>query len=195
MSTKKKISPLLSILIPTIEGREHFFNHITRKLTHQINAYGVDKVQLLFYKDKRGENTTGYKRNVLLEQSRGKFVVFVDDDDDVSTNYVQLICDVITNQPSIDAIGVRGIYTADGQGKTKFETGIRWNWEVTNGCYTRYINHISPIRRSIAIQFKFPDKTLGEDYDWTMEVKNSGLIKSDFIIPQEIYYYDYISRK
>jgi glycosyltransferase involved in cell wall biosynthesis len=183
------------VLIPTIDGREVFFNHITRKLTHQINKVGTEKVQLLFYKDKRGENTTGAKRNVLLEQSKGKFVVFVDDDDDISPEYIPSIIATIQDNPDIDAIGIQGVYSENGNNQMPFETGARWNWETTNGWYTRFVNHISPIKRDIAIQFKFPDKTIGEDYDWTMQVKKSGLIKKDVIIKKKIYYYDYRPNK
>lgn len=187
-------SPLLSILIPTIDGREKYFQRITEKLTRQIIKVGVEKVQLLFFKDKRGEHTTGHKRNVLLQQATGKFVVFVDDDDDVSPDYVQQIVATIQNNPHIDAIGINGVYT-DNNKQMPFETGKRWGWDTVNGYYVRYINHISPIKREIAIQIKFPDKTIGEDYEYTMELKRSGLIKNDKVIKKQIYYYDYVANK
>lgn len=194
MNANKTVSPLLSVLIPTIEGRERFFDHITRKLTRQIHQVGEKKIQLLFYKDKRGEATTGAKRNVLLEQSKGKFVVFVDDDDDVSMDYISSIIKVIEDNPDIDAIGINGMYS-DGRIQKPFETGMRWKYEETNGYYTRFVNHISPILREHAIKIGFPDKTIGEDYQFTMDLRNSGLIKKDFIIKQKIYYYDYRPHK
>ena len=185
---------LLSILIPTVNGRERFFEHITRKLTKQINQVGSDLVQLLFYKDRKGEHTTGYKRNVLIQNAKGKFVVFVDDDDDVSQDYVKSIVDKIALNPDLDAIGINGIYTSNGV-QTPFETGARWNWEMTNGYYTRFINHISPVKRAHALKIKFPDTTIGEDYDWTMNLKKSGLIKESETIKKSIYYYDYRANK
>jgi len=194
MTDKAKNFPLLSILIPTIEGRERFFDFITKKLTHQINQVGADKVQLLFYKDKRGENTTGHKRNVLIEQSTGKYVVFVDDDDNVSNRYVATIINAI-NEHDVDAFGIQGIYTENGANSTYFETGLKHHWEKTNGWYTRTINHISPIKREHAIKIKFPDKVFGEDYEWTMELKASGLLKTDHIIKEKIYFYEYITNK
>jgi glycosyltransferase involved in cell wall biosynthesis len=193
-TSNSNIEPLLSVLIPTINGRETHFNRITTKLSTQINKVGADKVQLLFYKDKRGEHTTGHKRNVLLEQSTGKFVVFVDDDDDVSPDYIVTIVNAIQNHPNVDAIGINGMYT-DASHQKPFETGKRWNWDTVNGYYVRFVNHISPIRREHAIKIKFPDKTIGEDYEWTMALKQSGLIKKDFVIKKMIYYYDYVANK
>ena len=187
-------NPLLSVLIPTINGRERYFDHITKKLTRQIHQVGEKKVQLLFYKDKRGESTTGAKRNVLLEQSTGKFVVFVDDDDDVSLDYVSSIVKAIEENPDIDGIGINGMYS-DGRQQMPFETGMRWNWDTVNGYYVRFINHISPIKREHAIKIGFPDKTIGEDYDFTMRLKQSGLIKTDYIIKKRIYYYDFRPNK
>jgi len=195
MKEEKRVSPLLSILIPTIEGRENFFNRLTNKLTYQINEVGIDKVQLLYYKDKRGEKTTGAKRNVLIEQSKGKFIVFVDDDDSVSNNYVSAIVGCIENNPDIDAIGIQGIYTENGSNSTFFETGLKYNWEKTNGWYTRTINHISPILRKHAITVKFDDITFGEDYKWTMDLKATGLLKKDFIIKDKLYFYEFITNK
>lgn len=186
--------PLLSILIPTVEGREKYFNHITKKLTKQINLIGIDKVEILYYKDKRGENTTGAKRNTLLEQSKGAFVVFVDDDDDISHDYVERIINMIESNNDLDAIGINGMYTSGNEQKP-FETSIRWNWEVTNGYYTRYINHISIIKREHAVSIGFPDVTIGEDYEFTMNLKKSGLIKNEKTIKSMIYYYDYRANK
>lgn len=198
MNKKQKDSsteqPLLSILMPTLDDRQHFYNHIAKKLSYQITKYGVDKVEFLSYKDNR-EKTTGHKRNVLLEKAKGRFVVCVDDDDDVAPNYVELICDAIIRYPQIDAIGICGLYTENGMNPTPFITGRQFNWDKIQGRYCRTINHISPIKAEIAKQFKFPDLTIGEDYDWTMQIKKSGLIQHDYIIQDQIYFYEYRPHK
>lgn len=190
MNANNKVSPLLSVLIPTIDGRETFFNYITEKLTRQIHKVGTDKVQLLFYKDKRGEHTTGFKRNVLMEQAKGTFISFVDDDDDVSVDYISTIVAHINAHPNADAFGINGMYS-DGKNQVPFETGKRWNWDTVNGYYVRFINHISVIRREHALKIGFPDLTIGEDYEFTMKLKDSGLIDNAPTIKKKIYYYDY----
>jgi glycosyltransferase involved in cell wall biosynthesis len=185
--------PLLSILMPTLDDRKHFFNHISQKLSNQIKQVGEKDVEFLFYCDNR-ERTTGHKRNVLLQQARGKFVVFVDDDDDVSPNYVDLICKAI-RQHDVDAIGICGIYTENGLNPKPFITGRKYNWETIGNTYCRFVNHISPIKRTIAQQFDFPDLTIGEDYQWTMAIRDSGLVKTDYIIQDKVYFYEFRPHK
>ena len=172
-----------------------FFNSITRELTKQINENNLkNEVEILFYCDNR-EKTTGHKRNVLIKQANGVFVVFLDDDDKISPNYVKLIVEAIKNNPEVDAIGIRGEYTENGRAPEPFETSLDHNWEKVNGWYYRTINHISPIRKVHAETVKFKDITLGEDYDWTMRLKETGLLKKEVVIQEPIYFYNFISNK
>lgn len=184
---------LLSILIPTLNDRKHYYQYIAQRISKQIKSVGQQKVELLVYCDNR-EKTTGHKRNVLLEQSKGRFVVFVDDDDDISGDYVKNIVDVIESM-EVDAIGICGIYTENGMNPTPFITGREYNWNKSGGRYCRFVNHISPIRSTIAKQFKFPDITIGEDYQWTMAIRDSGLIKTDHIIMSDMYFYEFRTNK
>jgi len=118
----------------------------------------------------------------------------VDDDDDVSNDYVIKIIEAITTH-DVDAIGIRGIYTENGVRPEPFETSLKHGWSKQGNRYLRYCNHISPIKREYAKQIKFPDKVFGEDYDWTMELKKSGLLKSDYVIPTPLYFYKFRSKK
>lgn len=185
----------LSVLIPTLDNRRFYFNAIKKALTDQIKELkDPSEVEVLSYPDNR-QKTTGYKRNVLLKRAKGKFVVFIDDDDKISNKYVHLLLGVIKNNPDIDAIGIRGEYTEDGKKPQPFETSLKHNWEFTNGWYYRTINHISPIKREHALQVKFPDKTIGEDYEYTMALKETGLLQKEFLIRKPIYFYNFISDK
>lgn len=185
----------LSILIPTLHSRKFHFQNITRSLHSQIEKLeNPNEVEILSYTDNR-EKTTGHKRNVLLERAKGKFVVFVDDDDKLSPQYVELILKAIKENPQIDAIGIRGKYSEDGKTPEPFETSLKHNWEKRNGWYYRTINHISPIKREHAITVKFPDITIGEDYKYTMALKDSKLLKKEVVIETPIYFYNFISNK
>ena len=186
---------LLSILVPTLDERISKFRYLSKVISHQINQAGLQtKVEFLYYKDNR-EHTTGHKRNVLLDQAKGKFVVFVDDDDELAPTYVQDIVQVIERMPDIDAIGLQGVYTQNGAGHKAWETSINHTWEEAGGRYLRYINHISPIRREHAVKARFTDKVIGEDYDYTMQLKQLNIIKKEFIIQKPLYFYHYISNK
>ena len=185
----------LSVLIPTLHSRKFHFNNISKSLRSQIDALDVPgDVEVLAYADSR-QRTTGFKRNVLLEKAKGKFVVFVDDDDVLSNQYIKLILNAIKTNPDIDAIGIRGEYTENGSKPAPFETSLKHQWELKNGWYYRTINHISPIKREHAIQVKFPDKVVGEDYEYTMALQKTGLLKNEVVIETPIYFYNFVSNK
>jgi len=185
----------LSVLIPTLHSRKYHFENIKRALLKQKGALEFpDEVEILSYIDSR-EKTTGFKRNALIEQSKGLFVVFVDDDDELDDEYLKLIVEAIKNNPEIDAVGIRGQYSEDGKTQQPFETSLKHNWELKNGWYYRTINHISPIKREHAIAVKFPNKVIGEDYEYTMKLKATGLLKKEVVIKKPIYFYNFVSNK
>jgi glycosyltransferase involved in cell wall biosynthesis len=186
---------LLSILIPTLQHRAGFLIRIKNELNNQVKRLGVqDEVEILVYKDNR-QKTTGYKRNILLQKSKGLFTVFIDDDDMVAEFYIEEILKAITDNPDIDAIGIQGHYSADGSKYEPFETSLKHHWEKVNGWYLRTINHISPVRREHAVSVLFPDKVLGEDYEWTMALKKTGLVQKEVVIGRCMYTYDFVSDK
>ena len=185
---------LLSVLIPSLTSRSEYLHRITSLLTRQINAYKLQKeVEILTLIDNR-EATTGFKRNTLLNKSKGKFIVFVDDDDLVSDDYLKLICDLIRGEKELDCVGINGVYSCNNQ-QTPFETSLEHHWEVKNGMFTRTINHISPIKREHAILVRFPNKTIGEDYEWTMKLKQLNVLKIEKVIKNQIYFYNFIPNK
>jgi glycosyltransferase involved in cell wall biosynthesis len=91
----------LTIAIPTIFERENKFNYLYNKLHGQAELY-KNEVEIIFLRDNK-EISIGQKRQKLLEKANGDFVVMIDDDDDISENYIQSIIDAIC--PEIDCIG------------------------------------------------------------------------------------------
>lgn len=192
----EQVTPKLwSILICTIEGREQSFQNIYQKLTKQIqDSHLENHVEILYYKDKRGEHSIGHKRNVLLEQSKGKYISYVDDDDDVHNQYVELIASKLLNNP--DCVNLNGIITFDGGGAKKFVHSIKYDrYFEQGGTYFRPPNHLNPIRRAIAAQFTFPEVNLGEDTDWAMQIARSKLLRTEETINEPYYFYHYVRRK
>jgi len=180
----------LSILICTLEERSEQFQNLFNKLNKQIQDLNLeDKVELLFYKDNR-ENSVGTKRNSLLEQSSGKYVCFADDDDDVHDNYIKMLHDKLKTNP--DCVSLTGIITFNGSGPKRFIHSIRYNaYSQDADNYYRPPNHLNAIKRSIAIQFQFPETYYGEDTDWAMQICKSGLLKKEEVINEPYYFYLY----
>jgi hypothetical protein len=186
---------LLSVLIPTLKSRSALLKRVTDQLEAQRATLRNPKsVQVLLYSDNK-ERSTGFKRNKLMDMSKGIFTVFVDDDDKLGDDYLSSIIEVIENNPNIDAIGIQGKYSENGSAYEPFETSLAHHWEKKDGWYFRTINHISPIRRAHAIQVRFPCQNRFEDYEWTMALKKTGLLKKEVVIKKCMYIYDYIHNK
>jgi hypothetical protein len=54
-------------------------------------------------------------------------------------------------------------------------------------------NHISPVKRSIAISKGFSNKNVGEDYDYSMAIL--PLLNNEVMIEKEIYHYKFVNNK
>jgi glycosyltransferase involved in cell wall biosynthesis len=183
---------ILSILIPTMPKRSGLLKRLLASLAPQR----TNEVEVLTYSDD-GRITTGRKRNDLIKQAKGQYVVFVDDDDMVADTYIPDILNAAKSKP--DCITFRGWMETDGTNRKEFRLSINYPytavWENGNEVYLRYPNHITPIKRSIALQVPFPNVTMGEDYAWATELHKRKLLKTEVHIQKELYFYLYQSRK
>jgi glycosyltransferase involved in cell wall biosynthesis len=181
---------LLSILIPTLEQRKPQFSALCDCLRRQIAENELEsKVELLSLCDSGGQSI-GTKRNALLDRSTGEFVVFIDDDDDVSTDYVSLVCRAIQIRPDVDCVGIRGCITFRGTHPHPFVHSIRYrDYSSRGGVYTRPPYHLNPIRRSIAASYRFREVNYSEDVDWALRVRQDRHLRSEEFVDAELYYY------
>lgn len=190
---------ILSILIPTIARHRSLLGELCISLVRQQHS----EVEVLM--DDRENISTGTKRNDLLKRAQGFYTVFVDSDDSIADDYIYrilkaadgYICQtkdgIMDTYP--DAIVFTGIITTNGRNPMKFRLSKDYPYQTVNGEYLRYPNHIVPIKRSITTQFRFPDKTYGEDYEWATQIHQSGLIKTETKIEKDLYFYKYVTLK
>jgi len=183
---------ILSILIPTLKSREFLFNELRKSIQDQIDKLaGRDQVEILSICDS-GEISIGAKRNRLLHLAKGKYIAFVDDDDAVSENYVEKVLRATESDP--DVVGMRLTHFVNGKlyGNTIHSLQYE-NWQNIAGPdgiwkFFRNPNHLNPVRRELAIEICFPDKSVGEDKDYSMNILR--LLKNETMIDDEpIYYY------
>lgn len=177
----------LSILIPTTLPRFE----MTAKLVSKIDEQRKElPVELLL--DWHKTNCVGVKRNDLLKQAKGEYVVHVDSDDHIADNYVELILKAIESKP--DCVGICGHITTNGSNKMDWFISKEYgNWKQVGNVYYRTPNHISPIRREHALKAMFPEIPFGEDYGFSMAVL--PYLKTETIIEQPIYHYDFYEQK
>lgn len=185
---------LWSILICTLEERSRLFERIYNQLKIQIAEHSLEnEVEILYCKDNR-EHSVGFKRNLLIQEAQGEYTCFVDDDDIVHRNYVQMICNALEQKP--DCVSLIGIITFDGHSPTPFIHSIEYdNYFFQNGKYYRPPNHLNVMKRSIALQFKFPEINMGEDTDWAMRIAQAKVLKTEVKINEPYYFYLFFYNK
>lgn len=183
---------------------------LRHSLASQIRVIGVqDQVKIHILdtpkwdkNNPRQDHCIGHKRNRLLQNSTGLYVAFIDSDDRVAQDYVELLLEGIDKGP--DCCSLNGIITEDGKNPLRFQHSIRHNAYLTAPDaeeirYLRYPNHLNCIRADIAKQFRFPEEgglsMHGEDTDWATQIHKSRLLKTEYDIPEVIYYYIHVSNK
>lgn len=156
------------------------------KLLHRLRPQLTDDVEIIV-NDEGKKWTTGYKRNFLLKQAKGKYIVFVDDDDMVSYDYVKKILKGIEDEP--DCCGIEGIVTFNGERAANFVHSKRYGqrWTRRKGVFYRPPNHLNPVRRSLARKAGFPNIVKREDRAYSDKLY--PMLKKETLINGPIYYY------
>lgn len=179
----------LTILIPTLPKRVHFLNRLLSHLAPQIDT---NSVEVIFNSD-RG-CSIGEKRNRMIAQATGEYVCFVDDDDLVSDDYVSLIMQGIDK--GVDCCGLTGLYKPDNGPEQIFIHSIKYNefFEQDKILY-RCPNHLNAVRREHALRCPFPHWDRSEDSNYAFQLRDSGLLKTEHMITDIIYTYEFVSDK
>lgn len=194
----------LSILIPSLSKRQIMLDHLISDIWHNMNKIGwQNNVDYEIRIDlDHGEELIGTKRNYLLGQSKGQYLMFIDDDDMITEHTFPTIKEGI--EKGVDCVSLRGLITIDDGKAEVFEHSIKYKEWKTNSDeetkltgirYLRNPNHLNCIKSSIAKQFQFPNKNFSEDHDWSKLINSSGLLKTEFYHEKIIYLYIYNSNK
>lgn len=182
---RKKYDFDLSILIATLEQRRPLFEKLTADIREKFARIcpGL-RLEILEERDS-GQMSVGMKRRRLLNNAKGVYSAFIDDDDDVTNAYFEdfLAC---FNEKK-DVMRIRGqmhdqTFTHSLENKLN---GMMW----VDGIFVRLPNHLNPMRSEIARMIQFEDATRGEDLKWTIQLSKSGLLKSEYTSdPSRIHY-------
>lgn len=179
---------ILSLLICTIPKRKEMLDKLLFELRSQVSA-GQYEVEILVDPN---PGTIGAKRQRLLLAAQGDYVSFIDDDDEVATDYLKTI---IPNLGVVDAIGFEGEITTNGRNKKRFSISMHHGYHEKSGVYYRFNNHLSPVKRSIALAIGYKDIPFAEDYDYALRLHEAGLVKTEKYIYKPMYFYRYLTKK
>lgn len=180
--------PKLSILIPSLIGREKYLARLYDILKPQLS----NDIEVLIHTDNK-QITTGSKRNNLINDAKGEYIIFVDDDDRVSADYVEQV--MVGINRGVDAVTITSIITVDGKNpRFVIDSPYQENRFYKN-TYYRGVQHLDAVKRELASQIKYEDISFGEDAKWTKAMHESGLIKTWYRVGKPIYFYESRTKK
>ena len=197
--------PLLSILIPTVVGREKEIQGIGHSVIMQVKNMGIweqfkdirfqilpsKEVELITCKDDK-TLSIGEKRELLYKQASGLYSWQIDDDDSIADNAIELILEAIKQKP--DCITFRENCMMNGKYYTcnhslKYDD---WADNFDGFDFVRTPFYKDVIKTSIAQSVPFQHIRYGEDHAWSRDLK--PYLKNEVHIDKEIYYYIHNSK-
>lgn len=188
MSDEKQpdFPPKFSILLATVANRAALFALLHEHIKKQAEGKPVEIIVACDNK----EISIGKKRQNLLEQAKGDYVAFIDDDDWVADTYVDDVLAALESNP--DCVGFKITCTTNGQNPVSAITSMRyptWRENVDGYSHVRSIYHKSPHRRELALKVGFPDLRYGEDRPYSVGLMK--LVKTESFIDKVLYFYRY----
>lgn len=182
---------VLSLLVCSTHERAPFLRRLVRDLRGQMRGF-PRRVELLVDVD-AGAKTIGHKRNDLLERALGQYVAFIDDDDWVAHDYIARLLGVLDGE--VDCAALEGIVTSDGKDPHRFiHTVGAAGWHTEGDVHWRTPNHLNAVKRSLALEVRFPDTSAGEDHDYSRRLR--PLLKTEAAVGSTpLYFYWCRSRK
>lgn len=187
----------LSLLIPTVPSRssklQRLLENIEGNRGEKTEGVDYEVVVLSTPEYRNGGESTGAKRNALLASARGDYVWFIDDDDLLMNNSLSAVIDLCRSEQK-DMVATCGKYTVNGARE------IRWFIRKDYGNITvkgpngeqifhRSPNHITPVRRELAIKCTFPDMCNAEDKAYSEQLV--PLLETECILDTPAYHYDF----
>lgn len=178
---------ILSILIPVTPKDEHSFNILHAHLVKQINNREVEILYHISHSQVNGGPSTGSKRQGLLSRATGKYVVFIDADDWVYDYYIDEMLRACASD--CDCVAINGLMTTNGLHPVRWYISKDYqNRDVREGnetVYYRRTNHITAVKREIALKAGFPDKSNAEDKYYSDRL----VLRTEFKIDKPMYTY------
>jgi glycosyltransferase involved in cell wall biosynthesis len=179
---------LLTIAVCSLlERTETFLPKMVGQLKSQIDPFKND-VDLIIDIDNRNKSL-GKKRDEIVNRAKGKYIVFVDDDDILSDDYISQLITAI-KQNDVDVISFIVDVSINGGAYTPCYYSIKYDKDYNkSNSYHRLPNHICAVKTGIAKEVGYSDFTFGEDADFAKRAK--PLLKTEFMIDKVLYYYIY----
>lgn len=154
------------------------------------------------YDEKDERLTFGAKRNAILTVAHGEYVVCFDDDDEPHTRYLELVLAAIEQKPDVIGYKVACYGYANGCKSPEImepaDVSIRyrdWANDKNGFKYVRCPHHIVPVRAEHVRAIGFKPMHHGEDHEYSIRLRDSGLLKKEVYIDEFMYIYLFNGKK
>jgi hypothetical protein len=186
----------LSILIPTVPERVEMFTRLFNEVNRQVVYCStihptLGHVQVLVDDSKRfldGGLSIGKKREKLIRSAVGKYVCFIDDDEDIAGNYVEQL--LRATHKDADIITFSSFAKLEQYWMVvQMTLDQKINEEGKPGFIRRPPWHMCPVRSIFAKIHDFEDISYGEDWRWMQNVLSH--CTGEFHIPMILHSYQH----
>ncbi len=171
--------------------RADCYHKLIQELNRQIVLCNAeDKIDIVTESD-NGENSVGKKRNNVLDNCTSEYFCFIDDDDMVTPIYISSILKALESKP--DVVELVGFLPHHN---LPFIHNLNCGGHFRkDGIQFRTPNHLNCIKTHIAKQIRYPEISHGEDQDYSHRLWNSGLMKTEKLIGERMYIYQFDPKK
>lgn len=174
--SRKKYEYDWSILIPTLVERSDKLTQLLTSIHEKRQRICPTlKIEFCISCDNR-EKSVGLKREELLKGAKGKYMSFVDDDDDLTDEYFEDALACI--QGGFHVCRLRGQmsqYTFTHSIENKLTDPM-----ARDEVFLRPPNHLNVMLTDIGNLIRFKDASRGEDLDWTIRLAKTGFLRSEY---------------
>jgi hypothetical protein len=168
-----------SILIPTIPGREAGLRRLLESIREKLARLAPDiSYEVCMSFDNR-ETSIGMKRQKLLQDAKGKYTAFIDDDDDITDAYIEDLRECI--QGGHHTMRLRGQMSQyPFVHSTEITLASPMATHEEPPVFQRPPNHLNPMLADVAKLIPFKDAVHGEDLDWTLSLYKSHFLQTEY---------------
>lgn len=168
-----------SILIPTMPGREAGLAKLTDSIREKVSRICPHlRYEFCIAFDNR-EMSIGMKRQKLLQDAKGKYLSFIDDDDDITDAYIEDLAECIKG--GYHTMRLRGqmsqypfVHSTEMTMTTPMAT------QDDPPLFQRPPNHLNPMLADVAKLVPFKDAVHGEDLDWTLSLYRTKFLETEY---------------
>jgi hypothetical protein len=168
-----------TVLIATIPGRERKLQLLITTIREKVSRIAPEiRLEICIDFDNR-ESSIGTKRQRLLERAQGKYLSFIDDDDEITDAYIEDF--LATFRGNFHTMRLRGQM---GDYPFVHSTAVKLTDPMATmdspPVFQRPPNHLNPMLSDIAKLIRFKNATYGEDLDWTISMARTGFLQREY---------------